>query len=268
MLWSIPHRLVAGMAISTPAVEGNRLAVSTQYEGTLMLEFTPGAASPKILWKASAGSVPERQWKKAGFNTTMSTVLLLGGHVYGVSLYGETCCLDGNTGRRVWTTLQPTSGGTVPRERWCTVFMVPHGDKVFIFNEKGDLILARLTPSGYQEIGRDAHPRPGHAVLGRRAARSSGRIRPLPTAASTPATTTRSSASRSPRRHDSGHRAVVVQWLFGLSGPRHNVPDERPMPRIPSMPPVVPAGNATIRFSAAGTPAARARVTVMLLGGR
>ena len=143
-----------GMAITTPAVEGNRLAVSSQFEGVLMLEFKAGTAEPAVLWKASAGTAPERQWKKAGFNTTLSTVLLLGGYVYGVSLYGETCCLDGRAGQRVWTTLEPTSGGTVPRERWSTLFMVPHGDKVFIFNEKGDLILARLTPAGYSEISR------------------------------------------------------------------------------------------------------------------
>jgi outer membrane protein assembly factor BamB len=154
LLWSIPHHLVAGMAIATPAIEGNRLAVSSQYEGVMMLEFRPQAAEPEVLWKASAGTVPERQWKPAGFNTTLSTVLLLGGHVYGVSLYGETCCLDGRTGRRVWTTLQPTSGGTVPRERWCTLFMVRHGREVVIFNEKGDLILARLAPAGYDEISR------------------------------------------------------------------------------------------------------------------
>jgi outer membrane protein assembly factor BamB len=84
----------------------------------------------------------------------MSTVLLLNGYVYGVSLYGETCCLDGRTGQRVWTTLEPTSGGTQPRDRWSTLFMVPHGDKVLIFNEKGDLILAQLTPAGYREISR------------------------------------------------------------------------------------------------------------------
>ncbi|NUQ61654.1 MAG: PQQ-like beta-propeller repeat protein [Pirellulales bacterium] len=153
-LWSVPHPVTAGIAISTPAIEGNRLAVSSQYEGALMLEFRSGAAEPNVLWKASAGTVPERQWKKAGFNTTMSTVLLLDGHVYGVSLYGETCCLDGDTGRRVWTTLQPTSGGTEPRERWSTLFMTPHGDRVFIWNDHGDLILARLAPVGYQEISR------------------------------------------------------------------------------------------------------------------
>ena len=32
--------------------------------------------------------------------------------------------------------------------------MVSHGDRVFIWNDHGDLILARLTPAGYQEISR------------------------------------------------------------------------------------------------------------------
>jgi outer membrane protein assembly factor BamB len=154
LLWEVSHTINIGMAITTPATDDNHLAVSSQYEGTLMLEFKPGAAQPTVLWKASAGTVPERQWKPAGFNTTLSTVLLLRGYVYGVSLYGETCCLDGQTGRRVWTTLEPTSGGTVPKERWSTLFMVPHEDKVFLFNDKGDLILARLSPAGYREVGR------------------------------------------------------------------------------------------------------------------
>jgi outer membrane protein assembly factor BamB len=154
LLWSIHHPVTAGMAISTPAIESNRLAVSSQYEGAMMLEFKEGTAQPAVLWKASAGSAPERQWKKAGFNTTLSTVLLLNNHVYGVSLYGETCCLDGDTGQRMWTTLEPTSGGDSPHDRWSTLFITPHGKNVFIVNEKGDLILARLTPAGYDELSR------------------------------------------------------------------------------------------------------------------
>lgn len=152
--WSIAHAPKVGMAITTPSVEGEQLAISSQYEGTLLFSFRPDAAEPKLVWTASAGTSPERQWKKSGFNTTMSTVLLAGKHVYGTSLYGEFCCLDAATGDRVWTTLAPTSGGDVPRDRWSTVFMIPHGDRVFIFNEKGDLILARLSGAGYQEIGR------------------------------------------------------------------------------------------------------------------
>ena len=153
-LWTLSYPARIGMAITTPAIEGNRLAVSSQYEGVSLFEFPPGAAEPTVLWNASAGTVPEREWKPSGFNTTLSSVLLIDNHVYGVSLYGETCCLDGATGRRVWTTLQPTSGGSEPRERWSTLFMVRHGDRVVIFNEKGDLIFARLTRAGYEELSR------------------------------------------------------------------------------------------------------------------
>lgn len=155
-LWTVPHHIREGLAIVTPAIEGNRLAVSSQYGGALALEFKPGAAEPALLWSHTTGGAPEREWKKAGFNTTLSPVLLMGRHFYGVSLYGEFCCLDANTGQRVWTTLEPTSGGTVPRERWSTVFMVRYRDtdRVYMLNEKGDLIHARLTPAAYQEISR------------------------------------------------------------------------------------------------------------------
>ena len=164
ILWTFSHHTMAGMSIATPAVDGDRLAVSSQYEGAMLLQFAGAPAQrvggePKILWKkTAAGSVPEKPFKKAGMNTTMSTVLLTGGYVYGVSCYGETCCLDAANGSRVWTTLQPTSGGSEPHDRWSTAFFVPHrvpnSDKTFIFNEKGDLIIARLRPSGYEELSR------------------------------------------------------------------------------------------------------------------
>lgn len=153
-LWEVPYKVNVGLAITTPAIDGNRVAVSSQYEGATVLEFQASQATPQILWKASTGGAPEREWKKAGFNTTLSTVLLRDGFMYGVSLYGEFCCLNANTGERVWTTLEPTSGGDRPRERWSTVFMIWHRDRAFIFNEKGALILARLTGKGYEELGR------------------------------------------------------------------------------------------------------------------
>src|SRR6185295_9160920 len=32
--------------------------------------------------------------------------------------------------------------------------LTPNGDQVFLFNQKGHLIVARLTPQGYRELGR------------------------------------------------------------------------------------------------------------------
>ena len=35
-----------------------------------------------------------------------------------------------------------------------TAFLVRHEDRFFLFSETGDLILAQLSPQGYQELGR------------------------------------------------------------------------------------------------------------------
>ena len=251
LLWSIPHPLMAGMAISTPAVEGNRLAVSSQYEGTMMLEFKPGAEAPS----------PLEGLGRHGAGAAVEEGGLQHHHEHGAADGAATSTACRSTARRAASTATPAGGSgprfsqpaavTVPRERWSTLFMVPHGDKVFIFNEKGDLILARLTPAGYDEISRRTSSTPTCRRRAAGAARWFGRIPPLPTAAFMPATTTRSLrlAGRTVSIAASGSCCAVV--VRPLGPPPTTAPDERPMPRIPSTPPVVPAGNATIRFSAA-----------------
>lgn len=155
ILWSVPFPAKSGMSITTPVLSGNRLAVSSQFGGATMIEFSPNNVAPKVLWHASAnGNAPEKPFMHAGLNTPMSTLIFREGHLYGVSTYGETCCLDADTGERVWTTLAMTSGGDVPKDRWFSVFMTLHGDRVFVFSESGDLIIARFSPKGYEEIGR------------------------------------------------------------------------------------------------------------------
>jgi outer membrane protein assembly factor BamB len=72
-----------------------------------------------------------------------------GGYLYGVCSYGHIRCLDAQTGRRIWETLAATG-----EARWSTAFFIRHRERCFLFNEKGDLILARLSPERYQEIGR------------------------------------------------------------------------------------------------------------------
>ena len=61
---------------------------------------------------------------------------------------GHLACLDATSGDEVWITQEPTG------KRLGTVHITPHGDRVFLFNQVGNLILAKLTPAGYQELGR------------------------------------------------------------------------------------------------------------------
>ena len=70
-------------------------------------------------------------------------------HIYGVCSYGELRCLDANTGKRIWETYEATG-----KDRWWTAFIIPHEDRYFLHNEQGDLIIAKLSPEGYEEISR------------------------------------------------------------------------------------------------------------------
>jgi hypothetical protein len=61
-------------------------------------------------------------------------------------------------------TREPTGGEEV---RWANAFLVRQDDRFFLFNEKGDLIIARLTPKGYQEVSRAHVLDPDNKLPGR-----------------------------------------------------------------------------------------------------
>jgi hypothetical protein len=69
-------------------------------------------------------------------------------------------------GKRLWQTFAPTFGGTRP-QRYGTAFLVKHGSKYFLWSETGDLILARLSPEGYEELGRAHVLEPTNQAFGR-----------------------------------------------------------------------------------------------------
>ncbi|MCO6457602.1 MAG: PQQ-like beta-propeller repeat protein [Pirellulaceae bacterium] len=145
VLWRYPFgpkRMPIGVA--TPVVDRGRVFVSSFYDGSLMLRL-------------GAESGVEPVWQRAGESETntdalhcmISTPVLVGDYVYGVDSYGQLRCLDAASGERVWEDQQAT-----PRARWSNIHLVRNGDRWWLFNERGQLIIARLTPQGYQEISR------------------------------------------------------------------------------------------------------------------
>ena len=85
-------------------------------------------------------------------HSIISTPVVAGDYVYGVCSYGQLRCLKLATGERLWETFAATTQGEPVR--WANAFITPHQDRYFLFNESGELIIARLKPSGYKEIDR------------------------------------------------------------------------------------------------------------------
>jgi outer membrane protein assembly factor BamB len=146
--WTLPFQLKAGMAIATPRVYGDRVFLTAFYNGPMMLQLAQDNPSARVLWKAREG-VSERNTD--GLHAVMCTPFLKDGYIYGVCSYGQLRCLKIDSGERIWDDLKATGG---KEERWGNAFLMQHEDRVFIFNEHGFLILANMTPDGYEEIGR------------------------------------------------------------------------------------------------------------------
>jgi outer membrane protein assembly factor BamB len=165
LYWSQPFLVKANLTVPTPRQDGDLLFLTSFYNGAMMLEFRDG--KPRVLWRSEVASeMPERT---DTLNSIIPTPFLKDGHIYGMCSYGEMRCLRARDGKRVWMSLKPAE---VPDEsvRWANAFLIAQGDRFFLPNEKGDLIIARMTPQGYEEIDR-AHildptdPSPGRLVV-------------------------------------------------------------------------------------------------------
>ncbi len=150
LYWSQPFGVKANLTVPTPRQAGDLLFVTSFYNGAMMLKFEADRPAPVVLWKAKVQSEQPRLTDT--LHSIIPTPVIRDGYIYGVCSYGELRCLKADTGERVWESMKATTGG--PKERWANVFLVPQDDRVFLLNEKGDLIIARLTPQGYDEISR------------------------------------------------------------------------------------------------------------------
>ena len=138
-----PRKMVIN--VPTPVVEGNWLFLTAFYDGALMLRLRQDEPAVDEVWRRRGAS--ER--RTDSLHAMISTPYLQGDHIYGVDSYGELRCLDTRTGDRLWEDLT-----AVPANRWANIHMVRNGDKIWMFNERGDLIISKLSPTGFEEISR------------------------------------------------------------------------------------------------------------------
>lgn len=146
VLWTHPWVIRYALTAPTPRQSGSRIFLTSFYNGSLLLDLASG--QPEVIWQSD--KISEKDTDK--LNSIISTPVIAGDTIYGVCSYGQLRGLSLKTGERLWEELTVTAG---PRqERWGNAFIIPHGDRYFLFNEQGDLIHAKLSPSGYEELGR------------------------------------------------------------------------------------------------------------------
>jgi len=145
-LWSHPfpaEKMVIG--ISTPVHHRDHLFLTGFFDGAMLLRLVKDKQAVEPVWDRKGASEQETD----GLHSIISTPYLHGDHIYGVDSYGELRCLELKSGDRVWEDLTAT-----PQARWSTIHFVENSGKIWMFNERGELIISRLSPKGFEEISR------------------------------------------------------------------------------------------------------------------
>jgi outer membrane protein assembly factor BamB len=140
-------------AVATPVFSNNHLLVSG-----LMLKLDEKKPSATVLW-------PESRAPSRRILSGTSTPLLRGSFAYSLNPDGNLVCLEKETGRQIWETDQvtrPKAGSSA------TMHMTVNGGSILIYNELGELILAHLSPRGYEETCRTTLMRPTYGFGGRK----------------------------------------------------------------------------------------------------
>ena len=133
------------IGVATPVVENNRVFFTSFYDGSLLLGLRQDRADVEKVWHIAGRDEKNTD----ALHSIISTPVFENGYIYGVDSYGELRCLDAANGNRIWE-----DKTAVPTARWSTIHFVKNGDRYFLFNERGELIIAKLSPQGYQEISR------------------------------------------------------------------------------------------------------------------
>jgi len=143
--WRFPWKTGSGMSIATPVLYNDHIFVSAFYSGSLLVKLGDNYTSAKKVWQRSG----ESERKTDALHCVMNTPVIIDDFIYGVDSYGELRCLEFATGNRVWEDLT-----AVKKDRWANIHFVQNGNKTWMFNEHGELIISELSPVGFKEISR------------------------------------------------------------------------------------------------------------------
>ena len=137
------------IAIATPIFDQNELFVTEFRQGSLLLKLSPDELAVELGWHRKGR---DEQHTDA-LQTTMATPVRFGDYSYGGDSDGDLRCLYARNGDRIWEDLS-----AVPKARWSNIHLVKHPasseNSVWMFNERGELLITELSPEGLNIISR------------------------------------------------------------------------------------------------------------------
>ena len=154
-LWETAYNADNGSIIMTPVRVDDHLYIGGYQNKNLLLKLKADVPGVEVVW---------RNKPKQGISAVNVQPFAADGLVYGFHENGELRAMRIPEGDFAWRGGGPL--GARPQGSG-TAFLTRHADRFFVFTETGDLVIAKLTPAGYEELGRAHLIEPTNVAFGR-----------------------------------------------------------------------------------------------------
>jgi hypothetical protein len=149
LFWEVPFESTRmPLGVASPVLHEDMLFFTGFFDGCILIRLDTEDTKVEELWRRKGPN----EITTDGLQSIISTPVIRGEHIYGVDSYGQLRCLKLADGERVWEDLT-----AVPEARWATIHLIPHeapGERIWMLNERGDLMITELNPEGYNELSR------------------------------------------------------------------------------------------------------------------
>jgi outer membrane protein assembly factor BamB len=170
--WTVGLEPLFGMSIMAPRQAGDRLFAAGIGGAAAVLKLDPDKPTVSVLWQEAADKDMTRKPKAHGLSPVNMTPVIDNGTIYGVDQPGMLRAVELETGKKLWFTHKPVIGREEPEDYKGagsgTAFLVKNRDRYFLFAETGELVIAKLSPKGYEELSRTKLVEPTGSAFGRK----------------------------------------------------------------------------------------------------
>jgi outer membrane protein assembly factor BamB len=170
--WTVDLEPLFGMSIMAPRQAGDRLFAAGIGGAGVVLKLDRDKPAVSVVWQEVADKDMNRKPKARGVYPVNMTPLIENGTIYGVDQPGMLRAVELETGKKLWFTHKPVIGREEEEDYKGagsgTAFIVKNGDRCFLFAETGELVIAKLSPKGYEEVSRAKLVDPTGAVYARK----------------------------------------------------------------------------------------------------
>lgn len=153
--WSTPYEASNGSIIMSPIKYQDYMYVAGYSDRSLLLQVSEQEPAVEVVWKDK---------RREAFSPVNVQPFMQEDIAYGFDQSGVLCALKLPEGKRLWETAAPVSERRVGSG---TAFIVKQGERFWLFNELGEVILAELSEGGYKELDRAKAIEPTNLAFGR-----------------------------------------------------------------------------------------------------